>query len=96
MLQGTSQENHCSSSLVTWQKSITGYHQYWCRLKASLERLQRLTQGYADAMLAIFPERTATLGSALGLEPERVTVRSPSFYIYIVGFRDPLRDRHHP
>ncbi|CAL8462111.1 g1642 [Coccomyxa elongata] len=44
------------------------------RLKASLERLQRLTQGYADAMLAIFPERAATLGSALGLEPERVTV----------------------
>lgn len=44
------------------------------RLKASLERLQRLTQGYADAMLAIFPDRAAALGTALGLEAERVTV----------------------
>ena len=44
------------------------------RLKASLERLQRLTQGYADAMIDIFPGRASALGNALGLEEERVTV----------------------
>jgi hypothetical protein len=44
------------------------------RLKASLERLQRLTQGYADAMIGIFPSRASQLGKALGLEEERVSV----------------------
>jgi len=44
------------------------------RLKATLERLQRLTQGYADAMIQIFPGRASKLGNALGLEEERITV----------------------
>jgi hypothetical protein len=45
-----------------------------CRLKASLERLQRLTQSYADAMIDIFPQRASQLGQALGLDQDRVTV----------------------
>ena len=49
------------------------------RLKASLERLQRLTQGYADALIDIFPGRAAALGAALGLEQERVTVRAGAY-----------------
>ena len=50
---------------------LTEFH---CRLKASLERLQRLTQSYADAMIQLFPERASRLGAALGLEQDRVTV----------------------
>ena len=49
-----------------------------CRLKASLERLQRLTQSYADAMIRIFPERASQLGRALGLDQDRVTVSLPA------------------
>jgi hypothetical protein len=45
------------------------------RLKATLERLQRLTGGYADALLALLPARAAALGGALGLEPARVQAR---------------------
>ena len=48
------------------------------RLKASLERLQRLTQSYADAMIHIFPERASQLGRALGLDQDRVTVSLPA------------------
>ena len=44
------------------------------RLKATLERVQRLTQGYTDGLLQIFPPRVAALGKALGLEGERVQV----------------------
>ncbi|KAK9842786.1 hypothetical protein WJX74_002436 [Apatococcus lobatus] len=44
------------------------------RLKASLERLQRITQVYTDTLLSLFPERATTLGKALGLEIERVQV----------------------
>lgn len=44
------------------------------RLKATLERLQRLTGGYADALLAVLPARGAALGDALGLDPARVQV----------------------
>ncbi len=55
-----------------------------CRLKASLERLQRLTQSYADAMIQIFPERASQLGQALGLDQERVTVSLPHLHFYIL------------
>ena len=47
------------------------------RLKASLERLQRLTQGYTDAMLEVFPSRAAALGKGLGLPEEPVQVCVP-------------------
>ena len=49
-------------------------HAQPCRLKASLERVQRLTQEVTDALLATFPERTLKLGAALGLDDERVKV----------------------
>ena len=44
------------------------------RLKATLERLQRLTQSYTDNLLSIFPTRVNALGSALGLPDETVQV----------------------
>ena len=53
-----------------------------CRLKASLERLQRLTQSYADAMIDIFPQRASQLGGALGLDQDRITV-SLSMHLHL-------------
>ena len=56
---------------------MEGLRQACCcatRLKATLERVQRLTQGYTDGLLHIFPPRVAALGKALGLEGERVQV----------------------
>ena len=44
------------------------------RLKATLERLQRLTQLYVDSLLLVFSERAQCIGAALDLEPERVQV----------------------
>ncbi len=44
------------------------------RLKATLERLQRLTQLYVDSLLLVFSERAQCIGAALGPEPERVQV----------------------
>lgn len=46
----------------------------YCRLKASLERLQRLTQSFTDALLAAFPARASALGKALGIQEERIQV----------------------
>ena len=46
----------------------------FARLKAILERLQRLTQQYADGLLAIFPSRATSMGHALGLSDERIQV----------------------
>lgn len=36
--------------------------------------MQRLTQQYADGLLAIFPARAASMGKALGLAEERIQV----------------------
>lgn len=44
------------------------------RLKASLERVQRLTAAFADAQLDTFSARAVLLGSALGLSREVQTV----------------------
>ncbi|KAK9806719.1 hypothetical protein WJX72_000486 [[Myrmecia] bisecta] len=44
------------------------------RLKASLERVQRITHTYTDAMLEVFSARANQIGRALGLQDERVSV----------------------
>ena len=44
------------------------------RLKATLERLQRMTQQYVDGLLSLFSQRADSIGHALGLEPERIQV----------------------
>jgi phosphoglucan, water dikinase len=44
------------------------------RLKASLERCLRLTEGFTDALLGVLPERAAKLGHALGVEDRVVRV----------------------
>ena len=61
-----------------------------CRLKASLERLQRLTQSYADAMIQIFPERASQLGQALGLDQAEGHCESPTpAFLYSLWPRSP-------
>ena len=54
-------------------KSIISFYRAW-RLKATLERLQRLTQGYTDNLLKVFPTRVEALGNALGLPQEPIQV----------------------
>jgi len=54
-----------------------------CRLKASLERLQRLTQGYTDALLDVFPARAAALGKGLGLPEEPVQAPPPLTHTFL-------------
>lgn len=62
------QLNFCSYALTFWiLKPST-----CCRLKASLERVQRLTQGFTDALLTTFPARANALGKALGIQDERI------------------------
>jgi hypothetical protein len=46
-----------------------------CRLKATLERAQRLTQGFTDSLLEVLPGMADSLGNALGIEQERQKVR---------------------
>ena len=45
-----------------------------CRLKATLQRVQRLTQGFTDGLLSLFPQRADALGAALGIQAERIQV----------------------
>ena len=47
-----------------------------CRLKASLERVQRMTHAYTELLLGVFPERVKALGGGLGIEKERIQVGS--------------------
>ena len=47
-----------------------------CRLKATLERAQRMTQGFTDSLLEVLPSMADSLGNALGIEQERQRVRS--------------------
>lgn len=42
-----------------------------CRLKATLQRLRRLTEQYSQMMLDAYAERAVVMGRALGLETER-------------------------
>ena len=44
------------------------------RLKATLERLQRMTQSYVDSLLLVFSERADRIGNALGLGPIQTQV----------------------
>jgi hypothetical protein len=45
-----------------------------CRLKATLERAQRMTQGFTDSLLEVLPSMADSLGSALGIQQERQRV----------------------
>ena len=47
-----------------------------CRLKATLERAQRMTQGFTDSLLEVLPGMADSLGNALGIEQERQKVRA--------------------
>ena len=46
------------------------------RLKASVERLHRLTQGFTDTVLTTFSSRAHKLGRALGIDSNVIDVSS--------------------
>ena len=46
----------------------------WHRVKATLERAQRLTQAYTDSLLGVLPAMADRMGNALGIEAERQQV----------------------
>ena len=52
-----------------------------CRLKATLERAQRMTHRYTELLLGVFPERVEALGGALGISQERMQVRSMTTFL---------------
>ncbi len=57
---------------------------YTTRLKATLERVQFLTQSYSDWELNIFSDRALKLGTALGLPRERIMVGAWLCYVHHV------------
>ncbi|KAL4419085.1 hypothetical protein ABPG77_010024, partial [Micractinium sp. CCAP 211/92] len=61
--------------LTAWQRA-GGFAQKdnALRLKATLQRLRRLTEQYSQMMLDAYAERAAVMGRALGLETERYQV----------------------
>lgn len=75
----------CSSSVIVQQSDYADPvpHTCWhssfasilcsvcdpCRLKASLERLQRATETYSELLLDLLPPVAQALGNALGVEP---------------------------
>lgn len=44
-----------------------------CRLKATLERLQRLTETYSEQLLDLLPPVANALGAALGVQQWAIT-----------------------
>ena len=59
----------CRSSFLTTSSA--------CRLKATLERVQRMTHAYTELLLGVFPERVKALGGGLGIQQDRIQVGSP-------------------
>ena len=55
------------------------------RLKASLERVQRMTQSFTDSLLEVLPNMADSLGNALGIEEERQQVSVVSLHITCVS-----------
>ena len=48
------------------------------RLKATLERVQRLAHSYTEQLLAVFPARVQALGKGLAMNEERLKVTNQS------------------
>lgn len=42
-----------------------------CRLKATLQRLRRLTEGYSSELMGAYTARAVVMGKALGLDADR-------------------------
>ena len=47
---------------------------WWPRLKATLERTQRLAHSYTEQLLAVYPDRVQALGKGLAMDEERLKV----------------------
>ena len=51
---------------------------WWLRLKATLERTQRLAHSYTEQLLAVYPDRVQALGKGLAMDEERLKVSAES------------------
>ena len=71
LLKYWSDESKSSSKKCESRKSI---RVLIYRLKATLERVQRLTQSFTDGLLSVFPGRAQALGTALGIPDEQIQV----------------------
>ena len=51
---------------------------WWLRLKATLERTQRLAHSYTEQLLTVYPDRVQALGKGLAMDEERLKVSAES------------------
>lgn len=65
------------------QEALT--KQWWLRLKATLERVQRLAHSYTDQLLAVYPDRVQALGKGLAMDQERLKVTAPADALCLLG-----------
>lgn len=54
----------------------------WPRLKATLERTQRLAHSYTEQLLAVYPDRVQALGKGLAMDEERLKVSAPGETVF--------------
>ncbi len=65
------------SELEFWNESFTSKnHEHILRLKATIDRCQRLAERYSDKILSLFSEKVSRLGRALGVAKEAIRVFS--------------------
>ncbi|KAL3145446.1 2,3-dihydroxyphenylpropionate/2,3-dihydroxicinnamic acid 1,2-dioxygenase, variant 2 [Trebouxia sp. C0009 RCD-2024] len=63
------------NELTAWQQAGDfKSHDTALRLKATLERVQRLAHSYTDQLLAVYPDRVQALGKGLAMDQERLKV----------------------
>lgn len=67
------------SELSAWSKDLANGPQgsdrlALLRLKATLERAERLAEGYTDRVLTLFPGRVTSLGRSLGVQAHAIAV----------------------
>lgn len=67
------------NELTAWQQAGNfASKEHALRLKASLERVQRMTHAYTELLLGVFPECVNALGRGLGIQQERIQVFTES------------------
>ena len=66
-----------SAELSAWRQGFDPSQRFHLlRLKATLDRIHRITAAYADRVLRLFPPRAAALGHSLGVTSQAIRVYS--------------------
>ena len=60
----------CCQKLLSFAEVVWS----WLRLKATLERVQRLAHSYTEQLLAVYPDRVQALGKGLAMDEQRLKV----------------------